>query len=181
MRHVHLCRADADVLFGRGYEFKPRNELYQPGQFAAQETVTLAGPRGTLSGVRVLTPLRQKSQAEVARTDAIGLGLVPPVLQSAESGPATRIIIVGPAGVVDLPDALICAHRHVHMSPQEAEQFRVKDADRVKVRVTGVRAMVLENVIVRVGANFRLQMHMDTDEANAADVSLGAKAYLVRE
>jgi len=181
VRHVHLCRADADLLFGSGYQLQPRNELYQPGQFAAQETVTLAGPRGTISGVRVLLPLRDKTQVEVSRSDAITLGVVPPVLQSRDAGPASRIIILGPAGVVDLPDALICAHRHIHLSPQEAERFGVKDGERVRVNVVGTRALVFHNVIVRVGASFRLQMHVDTDEANAADLSLGAKAYLVRD
>ena len=181
VRHVHPCRADADLLFGPGYEFKPRSELYQPGQFAAEECVTLAGPRSTIGGVRVLLPLRSKTQVEVSRTDAIALGLVPPVLQSRDAGAASRIIVVGPAGVVDLADALICAHRHIHASLAEAEQLGVRDGDRVKVKVVGARSLVFGNVIVRTGADLRLQLHVDTDEANAADLSLGAQAFLVRE
>jgi len=180
VRHVHLCRSDADALFGQGYQFTKRVELYQRENWAAEETVTLAGPRGTISRVRVLLPLREKTQVEVSRTDAISLGLVPPVLLSRDAGKATRVILLGPAGVVDAPDALICAHRHLHMSPAEAQALGLSHEQRVKVRVNGVRALVFDNVIVRVAPNMRLEMHLDTDEANAADVSLGAKAYLVR-
>jgi len=180
-RHVHLSEQDAALLFGADHQFRPRNELYQTGQYAAEESVTLIGPRNVIREVRVLLPFRDVTQAEVSRTDAIGLGVLPPTSLSAGPGKGTRIFVAGPAGVIDRADALICAHRHIHMSPEEAQDFGLEHGQRVSVRLSGDRAIVLENVIVRVSPDFRLQLHLDTDEANAADAGCGTTATIIEQ
>ncbi|MDW8364923.1 MAG: phosphate propanoyltransferase [Abditibacteriales bacterium] len=179
VRHLHLCRADLDALFGKGYELKPLRELYQPGQFAAQETVTLVGPKGAITGVRILFPLRKKTQVEVARTDAIHLGVMPPVLLSVHDGVGAPITIVGPQGSLYLPDALIRAKRHIHMSPRDAEQWGVRDREHVTVEVEGDQGALLKDVIIRVSPEYRAEMHIDTDEGNAMDLCCGQRAWIV--
>lgn len=178
-RHVHLSKEDAALLFGPDHQLRPRNELYQKGQYAAEESVTLVGPRNVIRQVRVLLPFRKLTQVEVSRTDSISLGVLAPVSLDAGPGKGTRIFLAGPAGVLDRPDALICAHRHIHISPEEARAYKVEDGQRVKARLSGNRALILENVIVRVSPAFRVQLHLDTDEANAADVTCGVGATLI--
>ena len=180
-RHIHLSKEDAAVLFGPEHEFQIRNELYQKGQYAAEESVTLVGPRNVIREVRVLLPFRKFTQVEVSRTDTITLGVLAPVSVNAGPGKGTRIFIAGPAGVIDRADALICPRRHIHMSPGQASNLGVEDGQEVRVRLSGKRALILENVIVRVAPDFLLQLHLDTDEANAADVACGAVATLVDE
>ena len=141
-RHVHLCKEDAALLFGEDHEFHVRNELYQKGQYAAEETVTLIGPRNVIQHVRVLLPLREATQVEISRTDGIGLGVLPPVSISAGPGKGTRIFLAGPAGIIDRPDALICPHRHIHCSPAEAAAYGIEDGQRVKVRLSRDRALI---------------------------------------
>lgn len=177
-RHIHLSKEDAALLFGAEHEFRPRNELYQKGQYAAEESVTLIGPRNVIREVRLLLPFRDATQVEVSRTDSISLGVLAPVSLEAGRRKGTRVFIAGPAGMIDRPDALICPHRHIHISPAEAGAYGIEHGQRVKVRLSGDRALVLENVIVRVSPAFRLQFHLDTDEANAADVTCGVVATL---
>lgn len=170
-RHVHLCARDFEALFGaegaRGGLTKLR-DLSQPGQFAAKELVSLVGPKGGIYGVRVLGPLRSKTQVEVSRTDGFALGISPPVRDSGDLEGSAPITLVGPAGAVSLKEGAIIATRHIHMGPQEASQWGLRDGDRVEVEVTGARGLVFREVLVRVSDNFRLEMHVDTDEANAA-------------
>ncbi len=180
VRHLHLSRADVDTLFGKGYELKPLRELYQPGAFAAQETVTLVGPKGAITGVRILFPLRKKTQVEVARTDAIQLGVMPPVLLSVNDGTGAPITLVGPQGSLYVPDALIRAKRHVHMPPRDAELWGVRDREHMDVEVEGVQGAVLKDVIVRVSPEYLAEMHIDTDEGNALDLCCGQRAWIVK-
>ena len=180
-RHVHLTREIFEQLYGRGKEPTVYTELYQPGEFASAEVVTLIGPRlRAIQDVRILGPFREYTQVELSRTDGVALGIDPPVRKSGDLKGSEPIILVGPAGAVSLKEGAICANRHVHINPQDAERLEVKDDGIVKVRVSGVRAITFENVQIRVSDKFLLQMHLDTDDANAAGVKCGESAELVK-
>ncbi|MCU0677908.1 MAG: phosphate propanoyltransferase [Myxococcota bacterium] len=169
-----------DVLFGPGSELTPYKPLSQPGQFASEERVTIVGPRGRLERVRVLGPLRKGCQVEVSRTDEFLLGIDAPIRQSGHTKGSAPVTLEGPKGTLQLPEGLICAWRHIHMHPDDAEAYGVKDGDEVEVAVTGgPRDLVFGDVIVRVHPQFALEMHIDTDEANAAELSSGASGALV--
>jgi propanediol utilization protein len=180
VRHVHLCRADLDVLFGPGHELQARNELYQPGAYAAQETVTLVTPKRVLQNVRILFPLRKQTQVELAYSDAVYLGLNPPIVLSGRRLKGSAgVVIVGPEGAVDLKEGVIIAARHVHASPSDVARWGVRDRDEIDVAIDGPRAMTLRRVVVRVHENSRLELHLDTDEANAACITCGVTARFV--
>ena len=168
VRHVHLSRADCDALFGAGHELTRRRDVTQPGQFVTRETVDLIGPRGEIPGVAIIAPLRKETQVEVARTDALRLGIDPPLRESGKLDGTPGIRLRGPAGEVTIPRGVILAHRHVHMHPDEARQFGVADRDVIQVRAGGEREMTMGDVIVRVHESYTLDLHLDTDEANAA-------------
>lgn len=180
VRHVHLRRDHLDILYGPGYELTVRNELYQPGFYAANETVTVATPKRALHNVRILFPLRDHSQVELARTDAFALGVNPPLRLSGDIKGTPGITLIGPAGSVQLDEGLIIAARHVHMDPATAARFGVKHGDGIDVEVSGERGVVLRNVAVRVAEGNLLEMHLDTDEANAADIAEGVVARMIR-
>jgi len=167
-RHMHLCRADLDVLFGPGHELTPDKDLYQEGNYAAAETVTLLGPRRRpLPNVRVLGPLRKESQVELAFTDAIQLGIDAPVRISGDIEGTPGAIVIGPQGIVEMRRGVIRAAIHVHMNPAEAARYGVKQGDSMRLRVLGPAPTVFEHVLVRIDPASRLNVHMDTDEANA--------------
>ncbi len=168
VRHVHLSRADADALFGVGYEFTKKRDVSQPGQFVTRETVDVIGPKGEIHNVAIIVPLRKQSQVELAKTDAFVLGVSPPLRESGKLDGTPGITLRGPAGTVTTPSGVILAHRHVHMSPAQALDYGVADKDMIKVRVEGTREMTMGDVIVRVHPEYELDMHIDTDEANAA-------------
>ncbi len=168
VRHVHLSRADCDALFGPGYELSRRRDVTQPGQFVTRETVDLVGPRDQITGVAIINPLRKETQVELARTDAFRLGVEPPLRESGSLDGTPGITLRGPYGEVAITRGVILAHRHVHMSPDEARTFGVADKAMIKVRVEGDREMTMGDVIVRVRPDFALDLHIDTDEANAA-------------
>ncbi|MCR4402678.1 MAG: phosphate propanoyltransferase [Firmicutes bacterium] len=175
-RHVHLCARDFEALFGvesakRGLE--KLRDLSQPGQFAAKEMVALVGPKGSIHGVRVLGPLRSRTQIEISRTDGFALGVSPPVRDSGDVDGSVAMTLVGPAGAVNLKEGVIIATRHIHMSPRDASSWGLRDGDRVDVEVEGVRSLVFRGVLVRVREDFQLEMHVDTDEANAALLRTG--------
>lgn len=172
-RHVHLAKEDFEKLFGKGYRLTKLKDLSQPGQFAAKETVDLVGPRGEIKNVRIVGPLREKSQVEISKTDGYKLGDIPPVRVSGDIIGTPGIILRGPRGETKLKEGLICAMRHIHISPQEAENLNIFDKELVSVEISGKRALIYKNVIVRVDPNFRLSFQIDTDEANAADVETG--------
>ena len=168
-RHVHVTQSDLEILYGSGHRLTVKAVLYQPEAFAAVETVTVVGPRlKALEGVRILGPVRSYSQVEIAKTDAVRLGLDPPIRDSGDLVGASPVTLIGPAGSVYLPEGAICAARHIHMNPVQAEGFGVTEYDRLKVRVSGERALVLENVRPKIDPSYVLQIHLDTDDSNAA-------------
>ena len=169
-RPVHLAKPDLEILFGAGFELSKLKDLSQTGQFACKKTVNLIGPRGEIGGVRILGPCRKETQVEVSETEARALGLNPPVRDSGNLGGTPGIKIVGPKGEVELKQGVILALRHIHIDPTTAAELGVKNYDRVKVDTIGPRDLLFENVLIRVDPSFRLAMHIDTDEANAAGI-----------
>jgi acetate kinase len=170
-RHVHLSTATIDKLFGVGYQLQKKTDLSQHGQFAAQETVALIGPRGRIDKVRVMGPPRKEDQVEISRTDEFTLGVDAPVRLSGDLADTPGITLVGPLGKFTIPRGVICARRHIHMNPTDAARFGVKDRDSIDVRIDSEgRDLTFSDVIVRVDPNYELEMHVDTDEGNAAEV-----------
>ncbi|HWU86621.1 MAG TPA: acetate/propionate family kinase, partial [Kofleriaceae bacterium] len=168
VRHVHLSRAACDALFGPGYELTRRRDVSQPGQYVTRETVDLIGPRGELRGVGIINPLRAETQVELARTDAIHLGVDPPLRQSGVLDGTPGLRLRGPRGELAIERGVIIAQRHVHMSPDDARRFGVADGDTIRVRAEGAREATFGDVVVRVSPSFALDLHLDTDEANGA-------------
>ena len=178
-RHCHLTKETFEKLFGEGAEPTMDKPLVQPGQFACKERVNLIGPRQRIDGVRLLGPLRSVDQVEVARTDEFRLGVDAPVRDSGNIACSAPITLEGPAGTVKLKEGLICARRHIHMHPDDAAQFGVADKDEVSVSVLGgERSLTFGDVLVRVKDSYVLEMHIDTDEANAAELGRGATGEL---
>ena len=178
-RHIHLDRADMDILFGQDSELTFKKELGQPGQYACDETVTLHGPKGELSRVRVLGPLRSESQVEVSVTDGFALGVRPPIRESGKLKGTPGVTIVGPKGTIEKDTGTIAALRHVHLDPETAQRIGVKDKQMVKVEIRGLRGGILHNVLIRVSEQFAPEMHIDVDEANAMGVKNGDRAYII--
>lgn len=176
--HVHLCQEDFEIIFGAGRSLTPRSELSQPGQFAAAETVNLIGPKGRIEKVRILGPLRKESQVEIARTEQFRLGIDAPIRDSGDIEGTPGVTIEGDIGSVVLDNGVICAKRHIHMSPEEALSMGLRDKDVVMIKVKGVRELIFGDVLIRVNPNFRMDMHLDTDEANAAQISSGTVGYI---
>lgn len=169
-RHIHLSAADYAYLFP-GCPIEEKKALRQPGQYAAEQTVALVGPKGTLNNVRLLGPLRQESQVEISRTDARTLGIAAPLRMSGDLRGTPGIRLVSPYAVLELPCGVIVARRHIHMSPTDALILRVAHGDNVSVAIEGgERRLVFDNVAIRVSPEMRLEFHLDTDEANAAGV-----------
>lgn len=179
-RHVHLCQDSIDRLFGAGYVLTVISPLSQPGQYATGETVTLTGPRGRLTAVRVLGPPRDADQIELSRSDEMTLGIHAPLRLSGDLAQTPGIAITGPAGQIALEHGVITATRHIHMSPQDAQDFQVRDRQRVQVAIdSDGRDLLFDDVVVRVSPAFRLEMHLDTDEGNAAGIESCGSARLV--
>ena len=181
-RHIHLSKDDLETLFGKGYELTPLKDLSQPGQYACKETLTLIGPSmRAIEGVRVLGPLRKSSQVEISKTDSFQLKVNPPVRESGKIEGSAPVTIVGPKGTVSLREGCIIANRHVHMSPDDAAAFGVKDGDYIDVDVlSGTRKSRWFDVQVRVHKDFRLEMHVDTDDANSAGLKNGSIVTVVK-
>ena len=180
-RHMHLSRVDLEELFGPGYELTVDRPLFQEGNFAAKETVTLVGPRSRLiSNLRVLGPLRNRSQVELAFTDAISLGLDIPIRLSGDIAGTPGAFLMGPRGMIKLEEGVIRAAIHVHMNPSEAAHFGVKQGDLMKLRVGGDAGITFNRVHVRVDDRSRLNVHLDTDEANACGLHLAKEIDLTK-
>ena len=180
-RHIHLSTADLETLFGAGYELTPIKDLSQPGQFACKETLTIVGPSlRPIENVRVLGPVRKASQVEISRTDSFTLKVKPPVRESGDIAGSAPVTIIGPKGVVTLKEGCIIANRHIHMSTDEGAAFGLVDGQYVDVEVNGERRTKFYDVQVRVHKDFRLEMHIDTDDANAAGIGNGAKVKIVK-
>ncbi len=177
--HIHLAREDMDALFGQGSELTFRSELSQPGQFACEEMIHLAGPKGRVDRVRILGPFRKQSQVEISMTEEFKLGIKAPIRASGDLEGSPGIALEGPKGTRVLPQGVICSLRHIHMSPEDALSFGLKDRDIVSIEVKGERPLIFGDVLVRVHPDFRLSMHIDTDEANAASIRTGMEGTLI--
>jgi putative phosphotransacetylase len=182
-RHVHLSEEHLEVLFGKGAQLEVQKELYQPGFFAAKQTVAVVGPRRRmLPDVRVLGPCRGASQVELAFTDGISLGLDLPVRISGDHHDTIGCVLVGPKGVVELQSGVIRAMRHVHMGPDDLAHYGVKDGDRMNLRIEAPGCTtVLEDLVVRAGKNILLEVHIDTDEGNACNLEKATKVELLKK
>ncbi len=182
-RHIHLSREDLDALFGTGYELTPIKDLSQPGQFACKEQLTIIGPSmRPIEGVRVLGPIRKQSQVEISMTDSYVLKLKPPVRESGSLVGSAPITIIGPKGIITLTEGCIIANRHIHMSPADGKHFGVNDGDYINVDVTsGTKRTRWYDVQVRVSDKFCLEMHVDTDDANAVGIKNGSTVTVVRD
>ncbi len=177
--HVHLTQEHVEALFGAGHQLTPKAPLKQPGQFASEERVDLIGPRGEVDRVRVLGPVRSATQVEISRTEEFQLGIDAPIRNSGDVADTPGLLLKGPAGQVELAEGVICARRHIHMHPDDAAHFGVHDRDVVMVEVGGDRKLVFGDVLVRAKESYVLEMHVDTDEANAAELSAGMSGRLV--
>ncbi len=180
-RHIHLTQEHVEILFGKGYQLTPIKDLSQPGQYACKETLTIVGPSmRPIENVRVLGPIRKASQVEISRTDSFTLKLNPPVRESGNIAGSAPIVIIGPKGVVSLDEGCIIANRHIHMSLEDGARFGIKDGEYVTVDSFGERRTRFYDVQVRVHKDFRLEMHLDTDDANAAGISCGGSVKIVK-
>lgn len=172
-RHLHLSQQDLNKLFGDNYQLTKLKDLSQPGQFACKETIILCGPRGSITKVRILGPVRTQTQIEILASDTFKLGVKAPIRLSGHLEGTPGITIVGPNGSVETGCGLIIAQRHIHMLPQQANEFGIHDGDNVAIEFDGVRGGILNNVIIRAKENSGLECHIDTEEANALGVKPG--------
>ncbi|WP_291578597.1 ethanolamine utilization phosphate acetyltransferase EutD [Clostridium sp. UBA6640] len=179
-RHVHLSQEDVDTLFGKGYQLTNKRELSQPGQYLCEERVTLIGPKGTLQNVSVLGPVRGKTQVELSKSDAVSIGVNAPVRMSGDIKGTPSIILATPKAVLRIEEGVIAAKRHMHITPEDAAKFGVKDQEEVKIKVGGERGLIFENVAVRVSSKFRTAIHLDYDEANACGFTKELRATIVK-
>ncbi|EPY09981.1 MULTISPECIES: phosphate propanoyltransferase [Paenibacillus] len=178
-RHIHLTQEHIEILFGKGYQLTEFKPLSQPGQFAANETVEVVGSKGSFNKVRILGPARPASQLEISRTDSFAIGVKAPVRESGDIEGTPGVLVKGPAGEVELQDGVIVAARHIHFHTSDAEKWGIQDKQKLRVRVGGERGVVFEHVVARVSENFALDMHIDTDEANASGVKNGDTAEII--
>ena len=176
--HIHLAQKDVEALFGNGHQLTKHADLSQPGQYACKEQLTIVGPKGSIERVRVLGPTRKATQVEIAMTEQFKLGIHPPIRESGDIDGSPGCTLQGPAGSVQIEKGVICALRHIHMTPADALRYGLKDKCTVRVRVPGDREMVFGDVRIRVDPNFALAMHIDTDEANAANLRNGAQGFI---
>lgn len=180
-RHAHLKQEDFDVLFGKGAAVRKFRSVKQPGFYACYETVDIEGPKGKVSSVRLIAPHRSKTQIEISKTDAAALGVRPPVRDSGDLAGSAPIRIIGPKGSLEIKEGLVVARRHIHFHPLEAQAMGVKDGEIVRVRAGkgGIRELIFEQVLIRVSDQFSLELHVDTDEANAAWIKSGDTVNIV--
>jgi acetate kinase len=176
--HIHLTQEHVEALFGKGHQLTKHADLSQPGQYACKEQLAIVGPKGRIERVRVLGPARKYTQIEIAMTEQFKLGVHPPVRESGDIADTPGCTLESPTGSVKVDRGVICALRHIHMTPEDALRYGVRDKSVVHVRIEGDRKLTFGDVLIRVDPNFSLAMHIDTDEANAANVQTGAKGYI---
>ncbi|EEM05209.1 Acetate kinase [Bacillus pseudomycoides] len=179
-RHVHLTSEDLEKLFGEGYELLVAKELSQPGEFAAKETVTIKTEKAEIPKVRILGPIRKFTQVEISKTDARKLGVDAPIRASGNIDGTPGITLIGPKGSLKIEKGVIIAERHIHMTPQDAEKFQVKDGQYASVKVEGSRGLIFNQVLIRVKDTYALDMHIDTDEANSGNITTGDLGHLLQ-
>jgi acetate kinase len=176
--HIHLTQEHVEALFGKGHQLTKHADLSQPGQYACKEQLTIVGPKGRVERVRILGPARKYTQVEIAMTEQFKLGIHPPIRESGDIADTPGCTLESPSGAVQIDRGVICALRHVHMSPEDALRYGVRDKSFVRVRIAGDRELIFGDVLVRVDPSFKLAMHIDTDEGNAANVKTGEKGYI---
>jgi acetate kinase len=176
--HIHLTQEHVEALFGKGHQLTKHADLSQPGQYACKEQLTIVGPKGRVERVRILGPARKYTQVEIAMTEQFKLGIHPPIRESGDIADTPGCVLESANGSVQIHRGVICALRHVHMSPEDALRYGVRDKSFVRVRIAGDRELIFGDVLVRVDPSFKLAMHIDTDEGNAANVKTGAKGCI---
>ncbi|MFQ5604833.1 MAG: phosphate propanoyltransferase [bacterium] len=189
-RHFHISQKDLEILFGAGHRLRNYRDISQIGQFACHETLDAVGPKGKISGIRIVGPARAQTQLEIAQSDAYRLGIQPPVRYSGDLGGSAGVKLIGPAGELDLKEGVIIPQRHIHMSPRDAREFGVRDRERVFIAPAASanlqpgdepRTAIFGNVLIRVDDRFVLDCHLDIDEANASGLKTGDHVYIVRK
>lgn len=165
--HVHVTKEHLNILYGDNYELTPKKPLNQIGQYASEETVTIKTPKGEMNNVRILGPVRPYTQVEISKTDAIKLGLNPPLRDSGDVKDSSPITIIGPKGTVELTEGCIIATRHIHITPEEAKEKGLENEKEVTVKIDGPKGGTMDHVSVKIAPNSYYEMHIDTDDANA--------------
>jgi len=178
-RHIHLSEKDKEKLFGRDYQLQVMRRLSQPSEFACQETLTIQVNNKKIERVRVVGPFREKTQVEISQTDAVFLGIEPPLRLSGDLKGSLPVTLIGPKGVVHLKEGLILAQRHLHCAPQEALKLGIRDRQSVAVEIKGSRALIFYNVKVRAKEGYSLAVHLDTDEGNAAGIKKKGRGLIL--
>lgn len=178
-KHIHVSQADLEALFGKGYKLTPMKDLSQPGQYASEEKVDVVGPKGTIKGIRILGPVRPETQVEVLIGDGFSLGIRAPLRNSGDIADTPGVKLVGPAGEIEIDKGAIVAARHIHMNTEEGAAYELKDKDVVCVKLEGPRGLIFDNVLVRVHPDFKLDMHLDVEEGNAAGAKNGQLATIL--
>jgi acetate kinase len=176
--HIHLMQEHVEALFGKGHQLTKHADLSQPGQYACKEQLTIGGPKGRVERVRILGPARKYTQVEIAMTEQFRLGIYPPIRESGDIADTPGCTLESATGSVQIDRGVICALRHIHMNPEDALRYGVRDKSFVRVRVAGDRELIFGDVLVRVDPSFKLAMHIDTDEGNAANVKTGAQGFI---
>ncbi|WP_346893909.1 ethanolamine utilization phosphate acetyltransferase EutD [Clostridium sp. UBA871] len=179
-KHVHLCEEHINILFGRDYHLNKVKDLSQPGQYACKERVTITGPKGSLKNVVVLGPARKSTQVEISLTDATVLGIKAPVKESGKIEGTPGITISTERATLTIDKGVIVAKRHIHITPEDAEKFGVKDKEIIQAKVYGNRPLIFDDVVIRVSPDFRTYMHIDYDEANACGFTKGTLCRIVK-
>ena len=179
-RHIHLSQEHIDILFGKGYILTRMKDLSQPGQYACKERVNITGPKGTISNVVVLGPPRKDTQIEISLTDGLSLGIKAPVKESGAIENTPGITISSDSGSVTVDKGVIVAKRHIHITPEDAKKFEVSDKEVVKVEVMGLRPLIFDDVVIRVSPQFKTNMHIDYDEANACGFTRGTMCRILK-
>lgn len=179
-RHVHVTKETLEKLFGEGYELHEDRPLSQPGQFASAEKITIKTEKNEIKNVRILGPVRKYNQVEISKTDSYTLGLKPPVRNSGDLENSETITLIGPNGEVTLENSVIIATRHIHLSPADLETYGLTDGQMVSVKVSGEKGGILENVHIKSDPTYLLELHIDTDDANAFLLSNGATVEVIK-
>lgn len=179
-RHVHLSQSDLEKLFGKDYKLSKMKNLIQPNQFASNEKIDIIGPKNIIENVRILGPVREKTQVEISIMDSFILGVNPHIRDSGELENTSGCKLKGPNGEIFIEKGVIVAARHIHMHSQDAELLDIRDKEYVSVKTAGVRSLVFNNVLVRVGENYAMEFHIDLDEGNSSALKTGDFVELVR-
>jgi len=180
-RHIHLSQKDLDALFGLSHELKKIKQLGQPSDFAAQETISIKNGSKILENIRVVGPLREKTQIELSGTDAFYLEINPPIRLSGDLKNSAGAVLIGPAGEAGLEEGIIVAQRHIHCATDEAKKFGLKNGEEVSVEIQGERPVTFHNVKIRLNDNYKLCLHLDTDEGNAAGINKTGQGLIIKK